>query len=58
MGAQITLLVLSLLGLGIALGKHGEAKPSTRYSFGESLFNTALIFLILWWGGFWDVLFI
>jgi hypothetical protein len=47
---QITWVVLTLLGLGLALGKHGQSKGD--YSFWESLLNTAIAAWLLYYGGF------
>ncbi len=41
MWALITLIVLSLLGLGIALGKHGEPKGDYNYTLHRRLFCIA-----------------
>ena len=53
MWPQITYLTLTALGLGFALANDG--KPRTPYSFGSSLFATALSIGLLWAGGFFSV---
>jgi hypothetical protein len=48
---QYAYLVLTLIGLGVAMEQHGQPKTGT-HSFPSSLFATALILWILWEGGF------
>jgi hypothetical protein len=47
---QIVILVLMVLTLGVALGKHGQEREP--YNFWLSLIATGIEFLILSWGGF------
>ena len=48
---RVALIAIMLLGVGIALGKHGEPKDGT-YSFWSTLIAFALEMLLLWGGGF------
>ena len=47
---QVVYIALTILGLGIAAAKHGQ--PREPYSFPTSFFATAIVFAILYWGGF------
>ena len=50
---QIIFIVLSLLGLGIEMEKHGQ--PKTGYhNFFIIFFVTVLQYIILYWGGFFS----
>lgn len=44
---------LLLMGLGVALAKHGEYK-SGRHNFWVSLIGVAIDLLVLYGGGFFD----
>lgn len=50
---QYTLLWLNIFGLGIALAKDGE--PRGNHSFAGTCFGTALLFALLYAGGFFEV---
>lgn len=52
MGAwpQIVYLALVMMGVGVALAKHGE--PRTPYSAWGTLLATAICLGLLWAGGF------
>lgn len=53
---QLIYLFLMLLGLGFSLAKNGE--PHTeKYSFFSALFRSAIVFGILYWGGFFGTSF-
>lgn len=47
---QYTYLALTLLGLGLVWGKHGE--PRDNYNVGTSLLATVISLWLLWAGGF------
>lgn len=47
---QITFLALTMMGLGMNLALHGKSRG--EYNFFGSIFNTAIVLSILWWGGF------
>ena len=49
---QLIYLVLTLLGLGIALAEDGE--PQSPTNFTRSFFVTVFILTLLTWGGFFD----
>lgn len=53
---QYIYLALLILGLGIALAKHGEPKPplGQRYNFWVTLFDALIVIALLNWGGFFD----
>ena len=55
MKAQIILIVLTAISLGITVANHGKPRPP--YSIGLSLVDIAIVYSLLYWGGFWDVLF-
>lgn len=46
--------VLSLLGLGRVLAKHGEMEEPSRYDFRISAVVTAAMAGLLYWGGFFS----
>ena len=48
---QIILIAWYVLSLGVTLAKHGEPRDG-KYNFLTNLIITAIVFLILWWGGF------
>ena len=50
---QIIILVLYVLGLGVALADHGKVELK-RESFFRHLFAVAIKLWLLWWGGFFD----
>jgi hypothetical protein len=47
---QLIYLALSVLGLGIAIAKHGQ--PREPYNVVHSLIAICLAWPLLWWGGF------
>ena len=49
--AQIIMIVLFALGLGVTVAKHGQ--PKGNYSIGENIIGIAINVALLWWGGFW-----
>lgn len=49
--AQIIMIVLFALGLGVTVAKHGQ--PKGNYSIGECIVGIAINVALLWWGGFW-----
>ena len=54
-GAQIFMIVLYAMGLGISAAKHGEPKEDITYNFWVTLICTIIMIAILAWGGFWTV---
>jgi hypothetical protein len=48
---QITLIVLFTIHLTVVLLNDG--KPRGKYSIGSSLLDTAILFALLYCGGFW-----
>jgi hypothetical protein len=56
MWPQITVIVLLILGLGVAIGTHGNPKEGNK-SFWETFINSFITTALLYWGGFFDVLF-
>lgn len=48
---QITMVSLSLIGLGATLAKDGQPKTD-KYSFWFAVFNTIVCYIILYYGGF------
>jgi hypothetical protein len=55
MWPQWVMFVLMVLGLGMAIGNHGQ--PQRNYSFWTSLIGNAITFAILYFGGFWKGMF-
>lgn len=50
---QITFIVLTALGLGITLSKHGQERRD-KYNFFTSLISAGIEIGILIWGGFFN----
>lgn len=48
---QLILIILTICGLIIVAGKDGQEKEG-RYSFLVTLTSDCIVFLLLWWGGF------
>lgn len=44
---------LTGFGLGVAVSKHGLPKTG-NHDIGESLFATAIVYTLLYWGGFFS----
>lgn len=55
MAPQITLIVITTLGLGVGLAKHGQ--PAKDHNFTSDLIATGILYAILWWGGFFSPMF-
>jgi len=51
MWPQIILPILMLLNIGLALGKHGQART---WSFWKELIDNFVLFALLWFGGFFE----
>jgi hypothetical protein len=51
---QIIYIALTLIGIGFIASKHG--KPQQPYNFWASLFSTIFIFILLYFGGFFNPL--
>lgn len=47
---QVTYIVLTALGFGLTLAKHGQ--PRDPYNFWHAIFGSGLMFGILYAGGF------
>ena len=54
MTPQIVMLVIMVLEIGLALGKHGE--PRTPHNVGWVVVSMGVLSTVLWWGGFWEPL--
>lgn len=54
--STIIILSLTILGLGISLGKHGEYKPDfdQKYNFWVTLFIDAIWLILLYNAGLFD----
>lgn len=54
--STIIILVLTFLGLGISLGKHGEYKPifEQKYNFWVTLFIDTIWIILLYNAGLFD----
>lgn len=55
--SQIIILTLGMIGLGINIAKHGEEKKASKYNVWVFLIAKLILWTILYYGGFWDVLF-
>lgn len=53
MAPQIILISMYALGLGVTIARHG--KPREPHDAWVALFGLVVQFLLLWWGGFFDV---
>jgi hypothetical protein len=53
---QILMIVWLALGLGVGLALHGKVVSEPK-NFGHSVVATTVIAALLYWGGFFDVLF-
>ena len=51
---SLVYLFLSAMGLGLIMAKHGQ--PQGEYNIWTSLFAQILVFLLLYWGNFFDPL--
>lgn len=49
---EITYIIITAIGLTVQLIKHGE--PCGKYNFGLSLFTTTIIYILLYYGGFFN----
>jgi len=49
---QIVLSALIVLGIGNAIARYGQQKTD-KYDLTDVLFAPAMIFGLLWWGGFY-----
>lgn len=52
--AQLIYVALTLMSLGMNFAKHGEQKTG-KHDGWSSFVSTAIIYAILYWGGFFDV---
>lgn len=50
---QLIYIILSILTLGLHLAKHGE-ELDLKYNFIKKGINIAIVWFILYKGGFWD----
>ena len=49
MTAIIILLVINLLQLGVAIGKHGEEKTESKHNFWHTLISIAIVFTLYYY---------
>ncbi len=49
---QAIYLALVMLGIGLELARHGEAKKPGRHNAWATMIGSAIVLLLLWWGGF------
>jgi hypothetical protein len=52
--AIIILLVINLLQLGVAIGKHGESKSDSKHNFWHSLISVIIVFTIYYYAGLFN----
>ena len=51
---QLIYIAMTFIGVGMVISKHGEPKKNPNYNAGESIFASAIIWVLLYWGGFFD----
>lgn len=56
MWPQVVFLAMTLVGLGIALQRHGQPRTGTESIWG-SLIGQAIVLGLMYWGGFFDCFF-
>jgi len=49
---QAIYLVLTIIGLGVELGRHGETKRPARHNAVSTFIAAAAVLGLLYWGGF------
>lgn len=54
---QLIYLAMVCLGLGIAFAQHGTIRKATTHNAWVSVFGTAVVMVILYYGGFFHPLF-
>jgi|CoawatStandDraft_6_1074263.scaffolds.fasta_scaffold02726_6 hypothetical protein len=55
MKPQIVLISLSMIAIGIHIARHGK-QTNLKYNGFNKLIGSAILYTILYYGGFWDVL--
>lgn len=56
MAPQIVMIVAIAIALGINVAQHGKTKTG-KYNIWDTVISRGLTVAILWWGGFWEVLY-
>jgi len=57
MKPQLLLITLSMIAIGVHIAKHGKRKQTNlKYNGFNKLIGSAILYTILYYGGFWDVL--
>ena len=51
---QLIILALGMIGLGINITRHGETKKESKYNGWVHLIAKAILWGILYYGGFWN----
>lgn len=51
---QLIILGLGMIGLGINITRHGETKKESKYNGWVNLASNAILWTILYCGGFWN----
>ncbi len=54
--AQIILLSLWLIRLGVTVSKHGQVKAEQKHNVWQFIIGKIIIATLLYYGGFWDKL--
>ncbi len=52
-GAQIAMIVLFAIGVGISAAKNGQPQTG-KHNILATLFAQSIVAAILYWGGFWS----
>ena len=55
MKPQLLLITLSMIAIGVHIAKHGK-QTNLKYNGFHKLIGSAILYTILYYGGFWDVL--
>lgn len=51
---QIIYTTLTVIGMGVAIGRYGEPKRRDTYDLVDVIVAPAIVFSLLWWGGFYS----
>ena len=52
---HILYIALTLIGLGMEIAKHGEIKKQSKHNAWTTLISSSIIWIILYFGGFFDI---
>jgi hypothetical protein len=55
--AQLIVIALGMISLGGHISRHGEVQKERKYNGWSTLISMAILWTILYYGGFWDGLY-